>query len=582
MGACLPLTVANSSNAIIRITSFDNRIIAAGINNLYRTNATLSSWENTLAVTPYYASPIEFDGDLYYCALNETTELWRVDSSFTTSTLACASIGSSFLISLVASSTHLYGLAENYLSAFNKRIIRLNAAKNAWETLYTFSGDDLDTRVSTICVHQDRLYMATFDGVLHRLNLAEDGIETVMTPSFSGYVKHLVSYAGDIYGVVFSTTELFRAQSDWVSVADCGQNINAFATCYDTLFVGCDQGFIYRLDPSMSYFIASSQMTSSVLSMTTLNNILYPGSYQDGILYEYNTIDPFFAPYPTLSVIATGVVASVSFALQNQPDSPITSALWDFGDSETSTDLEIIHDYLTTGLYVTTGTFQNIYNTAAYSFSSVEILQGGRVFYEGNGNTGGTAPVDPNAWYNTSVSVSDQGSLTRTGYRFVSWNTASDGSGTSYAPYDYVTVYSEDITLYALWQVAFIVTYHGNGSTGGTEPIDSNLYISEEWATVLDKGDLVKDTDVFFIWNTLSDGSGTSYRVGDSVYITSNVELYALWIPMGPSYWDTDLSGIATSVYGTGRTTNEMIIKGTTGVFEGWDFENTWFMNEHE
>lgn len=44
------------------------------------------------------------------------------------------------------------------------------------------------------------------------------------------------------------------------------------------------------------------------------------------------------------------------------------------------------------------------------------------------------------------------------------------------------------------------------------------------------------------------------------------------------SYWDTQTSGQATSDGGTGKTTEEMKQQAT---FEGWDFVNVWFIQEH-
>ena len=56
------------------------------------------------------------------------------------------------------------------------------------------------------------------------------------------------------------------------------------------------------------------------------------------------------------------------------------------------------------------------------------------VAYAGNGNTGGTAPVDGSSPYNSGSTVTvlgNTGSLVKTGYTFANWNTAADGSGTS-------------------------------------------------------------------------------------------------------------------------------------------------------
>jgi hypothetical protein len=45
------------------------------------------------------------------------------------------------------------------------------------------------------------------------------------------------------------------------------------------------------------------------------------------------------------------------------------------------------------------------------------------------------------------------------------------------------------------------------------------------------------------------------------------------------SYWDTQTSGITESDGGTGKSTAEMMMQST---YEGWDFDSTWCMGEHE
>ena len=54
------------------------------------------------------------------------------------------------------------------------------------------------------------------------------------------------------------------------------------------------------------------------------------------------------------------------------------------------------------------------------------------VTYNGNGNTSGVAPTDANLYEQGAlVTVLGKGNLVKTGYAFVGWNTAANGSGTS-------------------------------------------------------------------------------------------------------------------------------------------------------
>jgi uncharacterized repeat protein (TIGR02543 family) len=73
------------------------------------------------------------------------------------------------------------------------------------------------------------------------------------------------------------------------------------------------------------------------------------------------------------------------------------------------------------------------------------------ITYDGNKNTDGNAPVD-NVRYSSgqSATVLGKGTLARTGYSFVNWNTTSDGSGTPYNTGASLSITGNQ-TLYAQW-----------------------------------------------------------------------------------------------------------------------------------
>jgi uncharacterized repeat protein (TIGR02543 family) len=74
------------------------------------------------------------------------------------------------------------------------------------------------------------------------------------------------------------------------------------------------------------------------------------------------------------------------------------------------------------------------------------------VTYSGNGSTGGSVPTDSFTHVPLEpVTLLAPGDLTKAGYSFAGWNTAADGSGTSYAGTDNIVMGSGDITLYAIW-----------------------------------------------------------------------------------------------------------------------------------
>ena len=89
------------------------------------------------------------------------------------------------------------------------------------------------------------------------------------------------------------------------------------------------------------------------------------------------------------------------------------------------------------------------------------------VTYNGNGNTGGTAPSDASSPYAAGSNVTvlgNTGSLVKTGYTFDGWNAAANGSGTNYAVDATISSIAANTTLYAKWTCA--ATVPGNISKG--------------------------------------------------------------------------------------------------------------------
>ncbi|MBN1686723.1 MAG: leucine-rich repeat protein, partial [Spirochaetales bacterium] len=87
------------------------------------------------------------------------------------------------------------------------------------------------------------------------------------------------------------------------------------------------------------------------------------------------------------------------------------------------------------------------------------------VSYNGNGASGGSVPVDGNAYVQgTTVTVLGSGSLVNAGYNLAGWNTQANGLGTSYAIGATFTMGASDRTLYAIW-IPNYLTYSSSGTT---------------------------------------------------------------------------------------------------------------------
>jgi hypothetical protein len=152
------------------------------------------------------------------------------------------------------------------------------------------------------------------------------------------------------------------------------------------------------------------------------------------------------------------------------------------------------------------------------------------VGYNGNGNTGGTPPAPDLEYLEGSTCIVGYNSYTKVGGTFVDWNTASDGSGTSYEAEDGFIV-TGNTTLYAQWDMdQYTVTYLPNNADSGDVPAPPTDYGYGEEVTVLgNTGGLIKAGKSFSGWNTNSNGLGLYYNPGEVFNISENVTLYAIF-----------------------------------------------------
>ncbi|PXA03035.1 hypothetical protein DDZ13_14045 [Coraliomargarita sinensis] len=155
------------------------------------------------------------------------------------------------------------------------------------------------------------------------------------------------------------------------------------------------------------------------------------------------------------------------------------------------------------------------------------------VSYDGNGNDGGSAPAEQTKIFNTDLTLSDQGSLTRTGYDFDGWNTASDGSGTPYAGGATYSV-EENITLYAQWASGPTVIYEPftdsdstlNGNTSGFGLSGTWSGSASVVAGSLDYGDLPTATGNKVSFSNQNGGVATGTSLSDAGLLEDGVSLW--------------------------------------------------------
>jgi len=211
------------------------------------------------------------------------------------------------------------------------------------------------------------------------------------------------------------------------------------------------------------------------------------------------------------------------------------------------------------------------------------------VTYNKNGADAGSAPQDQEEYQEgfTVTVLDNSGNLEKASFNFSGWNTAADGSGTTYTTGQTFIIGKSNVALYAKWtnNPVYRITYNGNGAGSGSVPVDNTYYETGSIAAIPgNSGGLVKSGYSFIGWNTQSNGSGTNYTQG-SLYtiLSSNVTLYAVW-SAGLTYRVIYIKNFGITGTGTAPvdTTNyqagaAVTVRGNTGnmVYAGYAF-NGW------
>ena len=105
---------------------------------------------------------------------------------------------------------------------------------------------------------------------------------------------------------------------------------------------------------------------------------------------------------------------------------------------------------------------------------SVPALAPATITFNANGGSG-TVPTAISTYVGVANTIPSN-SLTRTGYTFNGWNTASDGSGTAYATGSTITP-TGNVTLYAQWKTTYVkpeiqnlLAFRTANASGGASP----------------------------------------------------------------------------------------------------------------
>ena len=125
------------------------------------------------------------------------------------------------------------------------------------------------------------------------------------------------------------------------------------------------------------------------------------------------------------------------------------------------------------------------------------------------------------------------------------------------------------------------IYYDANGADNGAVPTDSSEYLEGSSVSIPgNTGNLAKNDNIFYGWNTKADGSSTTYHSGDTFVMGgSDVTLYAFWInPVKIQSEDIgagDIFGRSVSISG------DYAIVGAQGEDTGGDRKSTRLNSSH-
>ena len=196
---------------------------------------------------------------------------------------------------------------------------------------------------------------------------------------------------------------------------------------------------------------------------------------------------------------------------------------------------------------------------------TIPALAPATITFNANGGSGSVSAIS------TYVGVANtipSNSLTRTGYTFNGWNTASDGSGTTYATGSTITP-TGDVTLYAQWQTTYVkpeiqnlLAFRTANASGGASPT-----VTSTGTTGFCKFQLVGGANYTFTSASVQFGTATAKSMtqsGNIVYGYSDPDSIA-----EASAYTVKVTVVVTGTDGISRTyTDSTYISKAVPVFD--------------
>ena len=158
--------------------------------------------------------------------------------------------------------------------------------------------------------------------------------------------------------------------------------------------------------------------------------------------------------------------------------------------------------------------------------------------YDANGGTG--APESETQVRKSLASATftiSQTTPTREGYKFLGWADSKDAAAanTNYAAGKKLTLtYTSDVTqktLYAVWEAKENITlaYDANGGTGAPNSETQQVEKGQSAAFTVSAAEPTWENHTFKGWSTSNNATTAEYTGGNSITISQNTTLYAVW-----------------------------------------------------
>jgi uncharacterized repeat protein (TIGR02543 family) len=224
-------------------------------------------------------------------------------------------------------------------------------------------------------------------------------------------------------------------------------------------------------------------------------------------------------------------------------------------------------------------------SSAAFGLNAVVTPTYG-VSYDGNGQNSGNVPTDGKQYKQGDLVtvLGNTGNLQKTGYTFAGWNTAANGTGTSFAPGANFAMPGNNVTLYAQWTPnTYTVTYDPQGGVVGTNTqvklFGSTYGKGSDGITADPLPTPTRGGYSFAGWYTQANGAGSQVTNSTTVTMTSNHTLYAKWtINQYTVSFDVDGGNAVTpQTVNHGAKATQPADPAKTGyTFAGWFTDNTY------